>query len=680
MKILKSLPKQIKEQIARQANNQQLQLQRLSNRVQMGALNSRQAFEQIGNHTRSSILDVHNIKETILDVINENYIKNAGFELDEQIAGVPDYWTVVNEIPANFLVARDETKAKYGSGSLVFSGTNLSGSSGKVYVSQVVDGEFFAGEYYTLSFYRLDNHAPLESFKYYVMLDFLGVGGGTIETRQYEVSNHVDTGELANKFARFSEHFIMPDNVSKVKVNIGVEVSADVAQPIYAWIDYVMLHSGMVAYKPGELVAGIIETDHLKADSITAKKIQADAIEARHIKADELMAKIANIETAFILDAQIKNLNADKIEGGRIDTNLVRIESADGILRLNSNLLEILQNEHERLVGLGKYAEGKLGLQILAGEIELGKDIDGNPLFKVDNEGRLTAREGLIANFLITDDELKTVNDSLILNANSSSISLSNHPDYRTTFRPSGLFGKAPIARLQYFADIFGDAKYYMEIDRVYLGEEVYEENVDYSYSRKTGEIIKRQGSTMPDTVWVDYHVVDSLGVKQSLMDAAFMGMTLEPQSIPVLGDEPTQETNVVPYTEQVTFVARERASAIITDDALLDASFVTNLIVGAAQIGYASIDSAHIKELHGDKILAETIKARHFSTDALQSKFAEINEAFINSAHIKEIDVSKLKIGGQQMKSKYHTPPGSIIFNFNNSLMSNNGIMAEVV
>lgn len=57
-------------------------------------------------------IDVHGIKETILDVVNDNLLTNAGLELDEAVKDFPDEWNFTE----NPYVTRglDSAKVHYG--------------------------------------------------------------------------------------------------------------------------------------------------------------------------------------------------------------------------------------------------------------------------------------------------------------------------------------------------------------------------------------------------------------------------------------------------------------------------------------------------------------------------------------------------------------------------------------
>lgn len=710
---MKALSRQVEEQITRRINAQSLEVGQMANKVQLGIQNSRQAFNQINNHTSSLVTDVHNIKETILDVVNENLIKNAGFELMTDAAGsVVDDWILTNELLGQVFVEQDAERAKYGNQSLKFHGHIGVGSSGRAYVSQQVAGDFRQGEYYTFSFFYLDNHEP--GYSHYALVEFLDSNNQVISGEEFDVMRHVDTGEYDNRFVRFSRYFTIPnEGVSSIRVSVGVGSQPAVGGQVGVWIDYIMLHRGTVAYQPGELISGIIKTDHLKSDIIDtrhlkaqiieadhlksdivdtrhlksdvieAKHIKSDSIEAEHVRSGTIEAVVAEIDQAFIRSSHIENLNADKLYAGTIDTNRVTISSANNAIRISGDTLSIFDSENE-VVTLGRTDGVNYGLIFSAGEIKLGRDASGSPLFYVNNAGEILAQKGHIANFVIDKDTITTLDNTLELDAISSSISLSNHPNYKTTIRPSGIFGTAPIAQISEFSSGLGANGYYVEIVKVYTDTQVFEKDIDYSFNRKTGEIIKRKAAAkknMPDVVNVDYITYDSRDRESVEAYLALFGLELGLQgAVYEFTGELAEGANIEIKTEPVIFQVKERTSAIITDDALLDASFVTNLVVGAAEIALASIDTAHIRELHGKRIIGETIEAKHLTSDAIQTKFADITEAFIKSAHIQEIDVSKLKIGGQRTTNVYKTPSGTVIFDFNNSLMANNGTLAQVM
>ena len=76
------------------------------------------------------------------------------------------------------------------------------------------------------------------------------------------------------------------------------------------------------------------------------------------------------------------------------------------------------------------------------------------------------------------------------------------------------------------------------------------------------------------------------------------------------------------------------RAAAIITDDSLLDATFVKNLIVGSAQIGYAVIMDGHIVNVSADKIHAGTITLHQQLKLETSDKSIVIDDSGIKATH----------------------------------------------
>ena len=69
---------------------------------------------------------------------------------------------------------------------------------------------------------------------------------------------------------------------------------------------------------------------------------------------------------------------ADALNAGRIRTDLINVESADGVLQIVGNLLRIISGGVTR-VSLGEYEEGKYGLFVRGGEIYSTKFRTGEP-------------------------------------------------------------------------------------------------------------------------------------------------------------------------------------------------------------------------------------------------------------------------------------------------------------
>lgn len=79
--------------------------------------------------------------------------------------------------------------------------------------------------------------------------------------------------------------------------------------------------------------ADAIETRHLKAESITGQKIAALTIEGGHIKAGSISAADAVFQTGAIVDANIANLNGDKLFANSISAKQMVLGSFDNLVQ-----------------------------------------------------------------------------------------------------------------------------------------------------------------------------------------------------------------------------------------------------------------------------------------------------------------------------------------------------------
>lgn len=633
----------------------------IGEQLRFASLNASHALEQIIGHQTGISMDVHGIKETILDVVNDNLLTNAGLELDEAVKDFPDEWNFTE----NPYVTRglDSAKVHYGNKSFRISGTNPTDSDITVYLSQTVYANYVDFGYYSLSFYLFDYGEP--EFQYFaevVPYSAMHVNLGSI---QLEAPQSGTLNTLYG-FARWYETLQLPEGVDYVIVRIGVTIPANTTTPIEAWIDYPCFNPGLVVHRPGELVEGILRTSHISTEGLDAKvlksgqititewlKLATEAGDVRLYLNEEMGGNVLEFlrplgeedEFQSVITLGKYGINPNdyglKAGGTTLSDSGIRIRQGDIALgpednplfsvseegyltsvagkianftiernRLSSGSIFLdsafeligVQNGVTPDVVIGKYEEGKYGLKaggttlnkdgidITSGRIRLGIGPDDIPLFSVNNDGYMVAKSGTIADFTIHSHLLQSNNANLILNSANSTITLANvvdHPDYATIIQPGGIFGKAPIATLPHFDPTEASPQYYININKLYFGEITCKNNVDYSYNRLTGEVVKLKTAqpSMPNTVTVEYIIVD-------------------------YRENPNGEYST--FTEEITFEVKQRAAAIVTDDSLIDATFVKNLIIGTAEIGYASINTAHIQEIHGSKIIAGTIDATH--------------------------------------------------------------------
>lgn len=103
------------------------------------------------------------------------------------------------------------------------------------------------------------------------------------------------------------------------------------------------------------------------------------------------------VADAFIKDAMIDSLSANKIKTGSIDTNLVKIQSADGSMTLNGSLQQFKDKDGNVRIQIGKDASGNFTFALY--------DKTGNG--QLINENGITASaisDGLIVNDMVADN------------------------------------------------------------------------------------------------------------------------------------------------------------------------------------------------------------------------------------------------------------------------------------
>jgi hypothetical protein len=103
------------------------------------------------------------------------------------------------------------------------------------------------------------------------------------------------------------------------------------------------------------------------------------------------------VADAFIKDAMIDSLSANKIKTGSIDTNLVSIQSTDGSMTLNGSLQQFKDKDGNVRIQIGKDASGNFTFALY--------DKTGNG--QLINENGITASaisDGLIVNDMVADN------------------------------------------------------------------------------------------------------------------------------------------------------------------------------------------------------------------------------------------------------------------------------------
>ena len=211
-------------------------------------------------------------------------------------------------------------------------------------------------------------------------------------------------------------------NLNADKITAG-DISADrmttnAIKAINATIGSATIDSAKIGnIDAGKITTGTLDAGRIKAGSIDADKISTEAINAIGVKASDVVAdkieagtikitdanivdgsisfgKIdkveitdANIKEGTILNAYIKDLNAEKITSGTLDASKVSISSTSGNLSLADNTITIKDNQapQQTRVQVGKDKRGQYGILVM--------DAKGEPIF--DSDKGVLSEKGL---------------------------------------------------------------------------------------------------------------------------------------------------------------------------------------------------------------------------------------------------------------------------------------------
>lgn len=131
------------------------------------------------------------------------------------------------------------------------------------------------------------------------------------------------------------------DELNAVKIQVG-KLEATIAEINTAYIDKAYIDELLVKYaKVEDLEAATGKIGILEADFATINELVAGNITAENLNADFLKALQGWILEGSIGDAQISNLNANKITAGTIDTSKVQVIGPNGRLKLSGNKIQI---------------------------------------------------------------------------------------------------------------------------------------------------------------------------------------------------------------------------------------------------------------------------------------------------------------------------------------------------
>ena len=246
----------IQKQIQKNQESLVRDLTSLARQIELSGANAKNLFSQFAAHDNS--IDAHRIREIVLDVINENLLKNAAFELDTDEDGFPDDWTLHNELGSEAICDFDETKHKYGTGSLRMFADNSLFASKDIYVTQELVIPWAENGIYTVAFYYSNHHAYTETFDFIARVRIYSSDGELLQTSTYEdgTISPIDDYIQESGFRRSYFNFMMPENAYKLCLDLGIRVAPfGVAR---VWFDYPTLQMGIVPTQRSPIVEGII--------------------------------------------------------------------------------------------------------------------------------------------------------------------------------------------------------------------------------------------------------------------------------------------------------------------------------------------------------------------------------------------------------------------------------------
>lgn len=246
----------------------------------------------------------------------------------------------------------------------------------------------------------------------------LSYKGVTIETQSPTTpptkSEFSFKGTLTQKVENIYTQIIQAQEIIANKVTVE-ELEATIAKIEELYVKYgefeeLVADSAVIGkleadlIKVSEIIAGFGKFEDLEAITATIELLKAKVAEIDNLIADSILSEIIqsgsissdllNIKDAFIKDAMIDSLTASKISSGVINTNNVSIQSDDGNMLIQGNLLQF------------KDANDVVRIQI-------GKDTKGNYTFVLyDSTGK---------GVLINQDGIQSSNalgDGLIVDAN----------------------------------------------------------------------------------------------------------------------------------------------------------------------------------------------------------------------------------------------------------------------
>ena len=228
-------------------------------------------------------------------------------------------------------------------------------------------------------------------------------------------ANKVTTDELEATVAKIEQLYVTKvdaDEIYANKAEIGDLVAGSiVVEDLKSQVAQV---ESLVANKANitDLNAINATINNLKADVAEIDDLISNSIISGIIQSGSISSDLLNIKNGFIKDAMIDSVTASKINSGVINTNNVTIQSSNGNMKLQGNLLQF------------KDKNGKVRIQI-------GQDTTGNytfTLYDATGQGVLINQDGVQSSNAIKDGLI--VDSKVSSNANISGSKLNINSVY----------------------------------------------------------------------------------------------------------------------------------------------------------------------------------------------------------------------------------------------------------
>ena len=373
----------VQSQIVNTLNRSISDIRNLVAKVDMLSSNNATLFSRLSRHETG--IDVHNLRELILDALNENMLVNPALESYELDDNVPDGFSLYDGLEGYSDNGPDYSIYKHGEKSFRMSATyDGFGTPKEIYLSQTVERVFYDGEH-TVSFYHTDNGA--DNFEYVcriVAYDEYGQWLGTIDVPVPQTVAELEFDEEEEEYLRdnakstmrrHSAQVELPAGIRKAELHVGIRLYPG-AQDVTAWFDYFMLSQGNLLYRPPELVEGVLQTKHISTNGLDAKVIKTGQITITE-----------NLELAT-KDGRIR-MHFDEVVGG--------------------NVIDFLNEHDQNLIRLGKYGIQQNDYGLIVRD-EYNRDtVKINASGDVSITGHIEALSGKIGEHIYLDGERSRV-------------------------------------------------------------------------------------------------------------------------------------------------------------------------------------------------------------------------------------------------------------------------------